>query len=104
MISTRGHTAAASKTSISERQSLLGLGSKAKQIVENVLTTFTENLQQTQRLQYSRQYNLSTVYNILSEAKYTGDLFTFNSRFFIPEVDEKITERKEKNSNISIKL
>ena len=25
-----------------------------------------------------------------------GGLFTFNSRFFIPEVDEKITERKEK--------
>ena len=58
MISTRSHTAVASKTSMSERHSLLGLGSKAKQMVENVLTTSTENLQQTQRLQYSRQYNL----------------------------------------------
>ena len=50
MISTRSHTVVASKTSMSERHSLLGLGFKAKQIVENVLTTIgTENLQQTQR-------------------------------------------------------
>ena len=61
MISTRSHSAVASKTNTSERHSLLGLGPKAKQIVENVLTTSTENLQQTQRLQYSRQYSLSTV-------------------------------------------
>ena len=61
MISTRSHTAVASKTSMSERHSLLGLGSKAIQIVENVLTTSTENLQQTQRLQYSRQYNLQVL-------------------------------------------
>ena len=100
MISTRGHTAVASKTSISERHSLFGLGSKAKQIIENVLTTSTENLQQTQRLQYSRQYTYRCwpqySLKMRSEAKYIGGLFTFNSRFFIPEVDEKITERKEK--------
>ena len=47
MISTRGHTSVCSKTSMSERQSLWGLGSKAKQIVENVLTTSTKYLQQT---------------------------------------------------------
>ena len=87
---------------MSERQSLWGLGSKAKQIVEDVYTTSTKNLQQTQRLQYSRQYSqptgvgLSTIYIICSEAKYIGGLFTFNSRSFIPEVDAKITERKEK--------
>ena len=40
MISTRGHIAVASKTSMSERHSLLGLGSKAKQIVENVFNYF----------------------------------------------------------------
>ena len=39
MICTRSHTAVASKTSMSERHSLLGLGSKAKQIVENVFAT-----------------------------------------------------------------
>ena len=91
---------------MSERQSLWGLGSKAKQIVENVLTTSTENLQQTQRSEIQRlQYKqtvqptgvgLSTVYKSRSEAKYIADLFTFNSRYFIPEVGEKITERKEK--------
>ena len=85
---------------MSESHFLLGLGSKAKQIVENVLTTSTENLQQTQRLQYSRQYNLQTLASVQSknrsEAKYIGGLLTFNSRFFVPEVDEKITERKEK--------
>ena len=104
MISTCSHTAVASKTtlSMSERHSLLGLGSKAKQIVENALTTSTENLQQTQRLQYSRQYNLKVLASvqskkIRSEAKYIGGLLTFNPRFFfIPEVGEKITERKEK--------
>ena len=36
----RGHTTVASKTIISERQSLWGLGSKAKQIVENVFNYF----------------------------------------------------------------
>ena len=102
MISTRGHTSVASKTSMSERHSLLGLGSKAKQIVDNVLSTSTENLQQTQRLQYSSQYNLpyrcwpQYSLKIRSETKYIGGVFTFNSRFFIPEVDEKITEQKEK--------
>ena len=40
MISTRSHTAVASKTSMSERHSLLGLGTKAKQIVENVFNYF----------------------------------------------------------------
>ena len=43
MISTPGHTAVASnmsKTCVSERKSLLGLGSKAKQIVENVFNYF----------------------------------------------------------------
>ena len=34
-ISTQGHTSVARKTSMSERHSLLGLGSKAKQIVDN---------------------------------------------------------------------
>ena len=87
MISTRSHTAVASKTSMSERHFLLGLESKAKQIVDNVLTTSTENLQQTQRLQYSRQYNLQVLASvqskkICSEAKYIGGLLTFNSRFF----------------------
>ena len=67
MISTRGHTAVASKTSMSERHSLLGLGSKAKQIVENVLTTSTETLQQTQRLQYSRQYNIQVLASVQSK-------------------------------------
>ena len=67
MISTRSHTAVASKTSMSERHSLLGLGSKAKQIVENVFTTSTENLQQTQRLQYSRQYNLQVLASVQSK-------------------------------------
>ena len=67
MISRRSHTAVASKTSMSERHSLLGLGSKAKQIVENVLTTSTENLQQTLRLQYSRQYNLQVLASGQSE-------------------------------------
>ena len=66
MISTRSHTAVSSKTSMSERHSLLGLGSKAKQIVENVLTTSTENLHQTQRLQYSRQYNLQVLVSVQS--------------------------------------
>ena len=65
MISTRGQTAVASKTSMSERQSLLGLESKAKQIVENVLTS-TDNLQQT-RLQYSRQYNLQVLASVQSK-------------------------------------
>ena len=63
MISTRGHTAVASNTSMSDRQSQL---SKEKQIVENVLTTSTENLQQTQRLQYSRQYNLKVLASVQS--------------------------------------
>ena len=40
MISTGGHTAVANKTSMSERQSLWGLGSKAKQIVEIVFNYF----------------------------------------------------------------
>ena len=82
MISTRGHTAVASKTSMSERQSLSGLGSKAKHIEESVLTTSTENLHQTQNLQYSRQYNLQVLASVKSTAKYIGGLFTFNSRFF----------------------
>ena len=64
MISTRSHTAIASKTSMSERHSLLRPGSKAKKIVENVLTTSTDNLQQTQRLQYSRQYNLQVLASV----------------------------------------
>ena len=67
MISTRSHTAVASETSMSGRHSLLGLGSKAKLIVENVLTTSTENLQQTQRLQYSRQYNLQVLASVQSK-------------------------------------
>ena len=66
MISACGHTAVASKTSMLERQSLWGLGSKAKQIVENVLTTSTENLQQKQLLQYSRQYNLQVLASVQS--------------------------------------
>ena len=66
MIPTRGHTAVSSKTSMSERQSLWGPGSKAKQIVENVLTTPTENLQQTQRPQYNRQYNLQVLASVQS--------------------------------------
>ena len=67
MISIRSHTAVASETSMSERHSLLGLGSKTKLIVENVLTTSTENLQQTQRLQYSRQYNLHVLASVQSK-------------------------------------
>ena len=67
MISTRSHIAVASKTSMSERHSPLGLGSEAKQIVENVLPTSTENLQQTQRLQCSRQYNLQVLASIQSK-------------------------------------
>ena len=67
MISTRSQTAVASKTSMSERPSLLGLGSKAKQIVENVLTTSTESLQQTQRLRYTRQYNLQVLASVQSK-------------------------------------
>ena len=90
MISTPGHTAVASnmsKTSMSERQSLLGLGSKAKQIVENVINYFhresaadtTSAILQTVQ---PTGVGLSTVYKIRSEAKYIGGLFTFNSRFF----------------------
>ena len=67
MISRRSHTGVASKTRMSERHSLLGLGSKAKQTVENVLTTSTENLQQTLRLQYSRQYNLQVLASVQSK-------------------------------------
>ena len=67
MISTRSHTAVASKTGMSERHSLLGLGSKAKQIVESVLTTSTENLQETQRLQNSKQYNLQVLASVQSK-------------------------------------
>ena len=67
MISSCSHTAVASKTSMSERHSLSGLGSKAKQTVENVLTTSTENLQLTQRLQYSRQYNLQVLASVQSK-------------------------------------
>ena len=66
-ISSRGHTLVASKTSMSERHSILGLGSKAKQIVDNVLSTSTEILQQTQRLQYSRQYNLQVLASVQSK-------------------------------------
>ena len=45
----------------------MGVGSKAKLIVENVfLTTAIENLQQTQRLQYSRQYNLQVLASVVS--------------------------------------
>ena len=66
MISTCGHTSVASKTSMSDRQSLWGLGSKAKQIVENVLTTSTENLQQIHRLQYSTQCNLKVLASVQS--------------------------------------
>ena len=51
---------------MSERQSLCELGSKAQQIVDNVLTTSTYNLQQTQRLQYSRQYNLQVLASVQS--------------------------------------
>ena len=40
MISTHGHTTVASKTSMSERQSLSGLGSKAKHIEESVFNYF----------------------------------------------------------------
>ena len=40
MVSTGGHTAVAGKTSMSERQFLWGLGSKAKQIVDNVFNYF----------------------------------------------------------------
>ena len=67
MISTRSHTAVANETSMSERHSLLGLGSKAKLIVENVLTTSTENLQQAQRLQYKRQYNIQVLASVQSK-------------------------------------
>ena len=90
MISTCGHTAVSRKTSMSERQSLWGFGSKAKQITE----TSTENLEQTQRQQTVQptDVGLCTVYKFRSEAKYIGGLVTFNSRFFISEVDEKITE------------
>ena len=77
MISACGHTAGASKTSMSERQSQWGLGSKSKQIVENVLTTSTENLQQTVQ---PTGVGLSTVYKIRSKAKYIGGLFIFEPR------------------------
>ena len=40
MIPKRVHTAVASKTRMPERQSLWGLGAKAKQIVENVFNCF----------------------------------------------------------------
>ena len=106
IISTRGHTAVASKTSMSERQSLLGLGSKAKQIVvffllpQRICSRHNVcNIHVADSITYRcwPQYSLK----IRSEAKYNiGGLFTFNPRSFIPEVDEKITERKEKWSNI----
>ena len=87
MISTHGHTAVASKTRMSERQSLWGLGSKAKQIVENVFNYFhresaaytTSAIKQTVQ---PTGVGLSTIYKIHSEAKYIGGLFTFNSRFY----------------------
>ena len=65
------------------------------------LSTSTENLQQTQRLQYSRQYNLQVLASVQSkqkrsETKYIGGVFYFSSRSTIPEVDEKITEKKKK--------
>ena len=50
MISTRSHTAVASKTSMSERHSLSGLGSKAKQIVENVKQIVENVLTTPQRI------------------------------------------------------
>ena len=93
MISTRGYTAVASKTSMSERHSLLGLGSKAKQIVvffyyfhrkicsrHNVC-----NIADSISYRCWPQYSLK----IRNEAKYIGGLFTFNSRFFIPEIKIK---------------
>ena len=86
MISTRSHTAVASETSMSERHSLLVLGSKAKLIVENVLTTFKRtcsrhnvcNIADSITYRCWPQYSLK----IFSEAKYIGGLLTLNSRLF----------------------
>ena len=68
MITTRGHTAVASKTSLSERHSLLGLGSKAKQIVENVFNYFPRySAADTTSAIYSRQYNLQVLSSVQSK-------------------------------------
>ena len=82
MSSTGGHTAVASYTRMSERQYLWGLGSKAKQIVENVFNYFhrepeadtTAAIQQTV---HATGVGITAVYKIRSEAKSTGGLFTF---------------------------
>ena len=83
MSSTRGYTAVASYTRMSERQYLWGLGSKAKrQIAENVFNYFhrepeaatTAAIQQTV---HALGVGFTTVYKIRSEAKSTGGLITF---------------------------
>ena len=100
-ISTRGHTSVASKKSMSERHSLLGLGSKAKQIVDYVLYLLPQsicsrhnvcNIANSITYRCWPQYSLK----IRSETKYIGGVFTFNSRFFNPEINEKITEQIDK--------
>ena len=68
MISTGGHTAVASKTSMSKHHSLLGLESKAKQIVGNVFNFFhREPAADTPSMQYSRQYNLQVLASVQSK-------------------------------------
>ena len=83
MISLRGNTAVASKVRISERQSLWALGSKAKQIAENVFNYYyyrepaadtTAAIHQTVQ---TAGVGLTTVYKIHSESKSTEGLFTF---------------------------
>ena len=100
-ISARGHTSVASKTSMSERHCPLGLGSKAKQIVDKFFYLLPQricsrhnvrNIAESITYMCWPQYSL----NIDSETKYIRGVFTLNSRFFIPEVDEKITEQKGK--------
>ena len=100
MISSRGHTAVASWAKMSELQSLWGLGSNAKQIVENVFNYFyrepaadtTAVIQQTVQ---AAGVGLTTIYKIRRDFKSAERLFTF-----LKKKGKIITEQKEKCSNI----
>ena len=86
MISTCGHTAVASKTSMSECQSLLCLDPRQTDRrefhVESAADTMSAILQTVQPTGVA----LSTVYEVRSDAKYIGGLFTFNSRFLFQKL------------------
>ena len=92
----RGHTAVANYTRMSDRQNLWGLGSKTKQIVENVFNYFhrepeSDTTAAIQQTVHTTGVGLTTVYKIRSEAKSTGGLFTFSFKtFFIPEIDVQL--------------